>query len=34
MTPAVVVLIAVCTIGVSTLVWGLAAICRLLAEGR
>lgn len=34
MTPAAVVIVAVCTIGVSTLVWGLAAICRLLAEGR
>ncbi|OZD53183.1 hypothetical protein CH252_12540 [Rhodococcus sp. 06-1477-1B] len=34
MTPAVVALIAVCTIGVSTLVWGVAAICRLFVEAR
>ncbi|WP_150956134.1 glycosyltransferase family 2 protein [Microbacterium testaceum] len=34
MTPAVVILIAVCTIGVSTLVWGTAAMCRLAARGR
>ncbi|MGN7188203.1 glycosyltransferase [Microbacterium enclense] len=27
-------LIAVCTIGVSTLVWGTAALCRLAAAGR
>lgn len=33
MTPAAVVLVAACTIGVSTLVWGVAALCRLLAEG-
>ncbi|WP_394685689.1 glycosyltransferase family 2 protein [uncultured Microbacterium sp.] len=34
MTPALVVLVAVCTIGVSTLVWGTAAMCRLIAERR
>ena len=34
MTPVVVVLVTVCTIGVSTLVWGVAALCRLAMEGR
>lgn len=34
MTSTLVVLVAVCTVGVSTLVWGLAALCRLVSERR
>lgn len=34
MTVALAVLVAVCTVGVSTLVWGTVAVGRLVAERR
>lgn len=34
MTAGLALLVAVCTVGVSTLVWGVAAVCRLLRETR
>ncbi len=33
-TLAVVLIVVICTIGLSTAVWGVAALCRLAAEGR
>lgn len=34
MTLAIMLVVVVCTIGPSTMVWGIAALCRLAAQGR
>ncbi|MDQ1084400.1 MULTISPECIES: glycosyltransferase family 2 protein [Microbacterium] len=34
MTPAIVIVVAFCTIGFSTVVWGIAALCRLVVIAR
>ena len=34
MTLAIMLVVVFCTIGLSTMVWGIAALCRLAAQGR